>query len=788
MACANFFALGFPRRVTHLARMAPQRVENMAAAPGGAEAWFTPGRFSLILAVLIITCFPGVIFGFETFFVRDFGGFGYPLAFYQRESFWHGETPLWNPLNHCGLPFLAQWNTMTFYPPALFYLLLPLSWSLGVFCLGHLFWAGLGMYFLAHRWTGNRLAASLAGVIFAFNGLTWCALMWPNNISALGWMPWVVLAMELAWQAGGRHVILAGLAGALQMLAGAPEVIVLTWVAVGALALAHLVWGDLPRSRVTLASVTVAALVAGLTAVQLLPFADLLAHSSRDAGFVASFGEGQWAMPRTGWANYLVPLFHCFKGAYGVYFQNGQYWTTSYYTGVGAVLLGLLALWRGGGDRRVWLQAGLTGAALLLALGDAGGLYGWLRQMLPVLGFMRFPIKLVVLATFAIPLLAAHGLSRFQALPQTAWPAARKRMLCLALLLSGIMALIVWRAWVHPGPGEDRVVTLQNALVRGIFLALIAAALAALRWTGEFKLQLLLRGGLLMLLWFDVFTHEPSPNPAVERRAYQPGLIREFFHWEAQLQPGESRALPSEKSISTMMARSVGTPLEDMTGRRLALFANLNLLDQVPKFDGFYSLELREMHTLAAQVYSTTNDLPGLKDFLGVSHVSDPRNPVNWLSRDTFLPIITAGQKPVFEADETVLQELLAAGFDPRQSVYLPPEARPLVTATNAAEVKFLSRKFAAHHLEAALEAAAPALVVVAQAYYHPWHAYVDGKPAALFRANYAFQALEVPAGRHEIRLVYEDLAFNCGAVISLATLVICAAGWRRTRRPPGRA
>ena len=56
-----------------------------------------------------------------------------------RESFWRGEMPLWNPYNNCGLPFLAQWNTLALYPGSLFYLLLPLSWALGVFCLLHLF-------------------------------------------------------------------------------------------------------------------------------------------------------------------------------------------------------------------------------------------------------------------------------------------------------------------------------------------------------------------------------------------------------------------------------------------------------------------------------------------------------------------------------------------------------------------------------------------------------------------------------------------------------------------------
>ena len=81
-----------------------------------ADEWFTPRRFASLLALLIVVLFPEVIFGDRTFIFRDFGLFGYPVAFYHRESFWRGEIPLWNPLNCSGLPFLAQWNTLVCYP------------------------------------------------------------------------------------------------------------------------------------------------------------------------------------------------------------------------------------------------------------------------------------------------------------------------------------------------------------------------------------------------------------------------------------------------------------------------------------------------------------------------------------------------------------------------------------------------------------------------------------------------------------------------------------------------
>src|SRR5689334_21827888 len=111
------------------------------------DDWLTPGRFAILLGALLVGCFASIVLGWETFAYGDFPAFGYPLAFYHREAFWHGELPLWNPLNNCGTPFLAQWNTLTLYPLSLFYLLLPLSWSLGMFCLGHMFLGGMGTYF-----------------------------------------------------------------------------------------------------------------------------------------------------------------------------------------------------------------------------------------------------------------------------------------------------------------------------------------------------------------------------------------------------------------------------------------------------------------------------------------------------------------------------------------------------------------------------------------------------------------------------------------------------------------
>ena len=123
------------------------------------ETWFTPKAFAIFIGLLLFITFPEIVTGTKSCFFRDFGVLAYPTIFYAKQSLWQGELPFWNPYSHCGVPFLAQWGPMVLYPLSLIYLLLPLPWSLGIFCLGHLWLGAMGMYFLGHRWTGSRFGA-----------------------------------------------------------------------------------------------------------------------------------------------------------------------------------------------------------------------------------------------------------------------------------------------------------------------------------------------------------------------------------------------------------------------------------------------------------------------------------------------------------------------------------------------------------------------------------------------------------------------------------------------------
>ena len=746
---------------------------------GTADSWFGPWRFALILFLLLFAAYPEVITGQGTFFYRDFSILCYPWAQYQRTCFWQGELPFWNPLNNCGNPFLAGWG-LTLYPPALFYLLFPLSWSLGVFCLGHLFITGLGMYFLTRRWTGSQFAGALAGVAFTFNGMTINALQWPGYCATLGWMPWVVLLVERAWREGGvRSMLPAVLVGTLQMLAGVPELILLTWLLVLAIHLGQWVQGSMPRMRGLLRFGTVVALIAALAAIQLLPFLDFLKHSQRDTGF----GQGGlWSMPGSGWANLLVPLFFTFEWTHGVFFQYDQYCTSSYYAGIGVLALAVAAVWLGR-QLRVWLLGAVCLLSLMLAMGEHSYLYRWAREALPALGFMRYPVKFVLLPTFLLPLLAGFGVAH--ALSATAGERSGlwRRLAMLWVFLAGLIGLVLWFAQrfpQHSYPLNRWPETLENGLSRLGFLLLTGGLLwwagraSAGRWQGPLRLA------LLLAVWLDLLTQVPRQNPTVPRWVYRPGLVQ----LSPQPKIGATRAMTSPAAELALHKFAWTNAIEDVLSCRQGLYCECNLIDGIPKVAGYSPMLLREANRFNSVLYGTTNRVyPQVEAFLGVSHVNVLTNVLAWETRTNYLPLVTAGQRPVFVGDDEALRAVFAPDFDSRRVVYLPPEAKSKISAVESAPTRLEVIQFSAHRIGLETESEQPAMVVVAQSYYHRWQAYVDGDRVPLWRANYAFQALEVPKGRHQVTVVYKDAAFRLGSVISATALAACLFAWFNQRK-----
>ena len=191
------------------------------------------------------------------------------------------------------------------------------------------------------------------------------------------------------------------------------------------------------------------------------------------------------------------------------------------------------------------------------------------------------------------------------------------------------------------------------------------------------------------------------------------------------------------------------------------MYCNCNLFDDIPKCDGFFPLTLKEQDLYNGDLSES------MLDFLGVSELLVVRSgALDWSPRSTFMPFLTGGQKPIFASDTATLTSLASADFNPRAQVYLPMEARDAMSAAATGTIKISIKKLSAQEIEASVDASTNTTLVAAQSYYHDWRAYVDGKPTALWRANYAFQALEIPQGAHQVSFVYVDWRFLFGVIV----------------------
>jgi hypothetical protein len=63
--------------------------------------------------------------------------------------------------------------------------------------------------------------------------------------------------------------------------------------------------------------------------------------------------------------------------------------------------------------------------------------------------------------------------------------------------------------------------------------------------------------------------------------------------------------------------------------------------------------------------------------------------------------------------------------------------------------------------------------LVVSDLYADGWKAKVDGRMVPIFLANYAYRAVYLPAGQHQVEFSYQPVAFSVGKSLSAFGLVI---------------
>ncbi len=204
-------------------------------------------------------------------------------------------------------------------------------------------------------------------------------------------------------------------------------------------------------------------------------------------------------------------------------------------------------------------------------------------------------------------------------------------------------------------------------------------------------------------------------------------------------------------------------------------------IEQLEQLDGRRG---RFAERLAAGV-TIVND-----SYVPTAHAPPDQRPLRLLEFAGALPVyrfVAQGRAvPDGEAgDRAALARLADPAFELAREVLLHGAAEDTAFAAGTARVA------AANPVDAVVETESDGdgLLVRSVKYDPDWRVEIDGEPAELERANYLFQAVRVPAGRHRVAFSYRPslAAFRVAAATRLALLGLLAVEIAR-RRTRGRA
>ncbi|MCX6032942.1 MAG: YfhO family protein [Chloroflexi bacterium] len=130
------------------------------------------------------------------------------------------------------------------------------------------------------------------------------------------------------------------------------------------------------------------------------------------------------------------------------------------------------------------------------------------------------------------------------------------------------------------------------------------------------------------------------------------------------------------------------------------------------------------------------------------------------------------GVQPVAD-DATALATLADPAFDPRTAAVVAGDVTPRPAGAVAPGEGVTIVAWDAERIALRAEAAAPAVLVLADAFYPGWQATVDAAPATLLRTNFMFRGVALEPGNHEVVFTYAPASWRWGVCISLATLAL---------------
>ncbi len=682
-----------------------------------------------------------------------------PWYQFQARSMQAGVFPLWDPWQWAGQSLLGQMQ-----PGAAF----PLNWPLflaplkeGYLDFRWVHWHFVGMHLLAAAFMyaccrqlgSSRYASVVAGAAFSFSGYLGTTV-WPQMLHGAMWIPLVFLFFHRMAERGGlANAAGCGAAIGLSLLSGHHQAPMFTLAALGGVLLYHLC--TRPERRRLLGLAAVAAVFAFLVgALQLLPALEYGSHAYR-------WVEGAPPIKMQETVPYLAQYN---LGVYplsllGVLFPKA-YLTTDPFLGLVGLSFAVFAAAAGWKLGRVRLYGVLALGAVAYAAGHYSLLHGLAYSLVPFLDKARSPGHAIFVFQFAVLILTAQGIDLWFGSQQEGWQRWRSRIQ-RALVAIGLLAWaqLFWlylnlKFEVNPG---------DHVILSSLVAFLLAAVLHGIHRGHLTARQARVSVALLALFEMSItsyffFSHRDDPKRAqyLKKLAEHRDLVT-FL-----------KAQPRPFRFDVESQVDFPANLGDWEGLESTRGYLASISDRLYDFVGWdwgrATLALNTVYVVAKQPTRPQQR----QVWAGAGEWKVFRN------EDAF-PRAWVAEAVRRAPDRRAAGELFRSReFDPRRETFvLAGDPAPQVESCGEGVVQVSWHGL--HRIAAWSATACASMVVFAEPYFPGWRARVDGREVPLYAPFGALRGVVVPAGSHQIELLYRPRAVYLGAALSALGLAAWA-------------
>lgn len=720
-------------------------------------------------------CFDFGVKGVHNGVLSDVYSLNIPWKYAARLAILRGEWPLWNPYVSTGDILAAAAQPTPYEPLFLVSLLLPMPASL-TFLASITFFLGALLMFLFLREIACSERAALVGAaawtfcMFLVFFLDW--VITPANV----WFPLVLLGVRRMVRTPGlRPMGILTVAFSMMLLNGHPES-ALHIVAVGLVWAAAELWRVRFRGirRSIPLAIASGVLAIAITAIYMLPIVEAIPqtaeHRFRENVYAHAQRSAPWDEVKQRLLRQLVPF---------VIGEPQREWRPkanelnvipeSAYAGSAALSLAVYGFWRSR-----WRGKWLVLALMLfgIAIGIQLPPFGDILAKLPLFD-IALNERLILVAALGLSVLAALGVDAIVIEP------VRRRPALAAL---GVFSfLLVLCVTLYPGMRAHRLSSgyLFGAIALLLIPPLLVAAACSLRRPAVLGLA------LLVIVAGERTLQSGDFRPTLPARMFYPALPL-FGNLPHGGDPyrivGLGEVLPP--NIATMYQ------MEDVREYSAMTFtANYDLQSSWSKQQPVWS---NRVDDLTAPFLSLMNVRyafaersvvpPPQWSFVAADRGLQLLENHNVLPR-AFIPAkVLVGDNPLATFGEGIEKE---KDFGARSWIVVPGENHRQ-EQNGSGHLTVRESGMGGLAIQSHLDS--NTWVVVSETDWKGWRAYVDGKPTKLRTADGMFLAMFLPAGDHDVRLIYWPRSFVVGRAISGATLLLLGVGaaimmlWRRRR------